>query len=192
MVDDARPHRSAVARRSPPRGGRPPRGPRHEPQRPSRVRRRRPTAGCRRRGRQTKPRRRVRRRVVRRCRARRPAGDHARHRPHPPCALSGRLNSPVAVEVVGGLRSTSRRAIRMTPELSPSHRVRYPPVRVTRRVWGRTDASGVSPHSHRSTVRQETTCPATCTFDVFATLDGDGSYGPDGDWGGSLGQTRSL
>lgn len=26
--------------------------------------------------------------------------------------------------------------------------------------------------------------PARYTFDVFSTLDGYGSYGPDGDWGG--------
>ena len=30
--------------------------------------------------------------------------------------------------------------------------------------------------------------PATCTFDVFSTLDGYGSYGPDGDWGGYWGK----
>ena len=30
--------------------------------------------------------------------------------------------------------------------------------------------------------------PATYTFDVFATLDGYGSYGPDGDWGGYWGK----
>jgi dihydrofolate reductase len=30
--------------------------------------------------------------------------------------------------------------------------------------------------------------PATYTFDVFSTLDGYGSYGPDGDWGGYWGK----
>jgi hypothetical protein len=25
---------------------------------------------------------------------------------------------------------------------------------------------------------------ATCTFDVFTSLDGNASYGPPGDWGG--------
>ncbi len=30
--------------------------------------------------------------------------------------------------------------------------------------------------------------PATYTFDVLATLDGYGSYGPDGDWGGYWGK----
>lgn len=30
--------------------------------------------------------------------------------------------------------------------------------------------------------------PATYTFDVFATLDGFGSYGPEGDWGGFWGK----
>ena len=30
--------------------------------------------------------------------------------------------------------------------------------------------------------------PAIYTFDVFATLDGYGSYGPDGDWGGYWGK----
>ena len=29
---------------------------------------------------------------------------------------------------------------------------------------------------------------ATYTFDVFATLDGYGSYGPEGDWGGYWGK----
>jgi hypothetical protein len=29
---------------------------------------------------------------------------------------------------------------------------------------------------------------ATYTFDVFSTLDGYGSYGPDGDWGGYWGK----
>jgi dihydrofolate reductase len=30
--------------------------------------------------------------------------------------------------------------------------------------------------------------PATYTFDVFSSLDGYGSYGPDGDWGGYWGR----
>ena len=30
--------------------------------------------------------------------------------------------------------------------------------------------------------------PATYTFDVFASLDGYGAYGPDGDWGGYWGK----
>ncbi len=30
--------------------------------------------------------------------------------------------------------------------------------------------------------------PAIYTFDIFATLDGYGSYGPDGDWGGYWGK----
>ena len=30
--------------------------------------------------------------------------------------------------------------------------------------------------------------PATYTFDIFSTLDGYGSYGPDGDWGGYWGK----
>ena len=29
---------------------------------------------------------------------------------------------------------------------------------------------------------------ASYTFDVFSTLDGYGSYGPDGDWGGYWGK----
>ena len=29
---------------------------------------------------------------------------------------------------------------------------------------------------------------ATYTFDIFSTLDGYGSYGPDGDWGGYWGK----
>jgi dihydrofolate reductase len=33
--------------------------------------------------------------------------------------------------------------------------------------------------------------PATYTFDVFSTLDGFGSYGPDGDWGGYWGKQGS-
>jgi dihydrofolate reductase len=32
--------------------------------------------------------------------------------------------------------------------------------------------------------REEATLAALYTFDVFSTLDGYGSYGPDGDWGG--------
>jgi dihydrofolate reductase len=40
----------------------------------------------------------------------------------------------------------------------------------------------------RSTVLEENIMTATYTFDVFATLDGYGSYGPDGDWGGYWGK----
>ena len=29
---------------------------------------------------------------------------------------------------------------------------------------------------------------ATCTFDIFSTLDGYGSYGPNGNWGGYWGK----
>ena len=29
---------------------------------------------------------------------------------------------------------------------------------------------------------------ATYTFDIFSTLDGYGSYGPDGNWGGYWGK----
>jgi hypothetical protein len=36
----------------------------------------------------------------------------------------------------------------------------------------------------RSTALEEGIMTATYTFDVFSTLDGYGSYGPDGDWGG--------
>jgi dihydrofolate reductase len=35
---------------------------------------------------------------------------------------------------------------------------------------------------------EESIMTATYTFDVFATLDGYGSYGPDGDWGGYWGK----
>jgi dihydrofolate reductase len=35
---------------------------------------------------------------------------------------------------------------------------------------------------------QESTMSATYTFDIFSTLDGYGSYGPDGDWGGYWGK----
>jgi dihydrofolate reductase len=37
-------------------------------------------------------------------------------------------------------------------------------------------------------VLEESIMTATYTFDVFATLDGYGSYGPDGDWGGYWGK----
>jgi len=36
--------------------------------------------------------------------------------------------------------------------------------------------------------RKESTVTALYTFDVFSTLDGYGSYGPDGDWGGYWGK----
>ena len=32
---------------------------------------------------------------------------------------------------------------------------------------------------------------ATYTFDIFSTLDGYGSYGPEGDWGGYWGKQGS-
>jgi dihydrofolate reductase len=35
---------------------------------------------------------------------------------------------------------------------------------------------------------QESTMTAAYTFDIFSTLDGYGSYGPDGDWGGYWGK----
>src|SRR4051812_15144945 len=35
---------------------------------------------------------------------------------------------------------------------------------------------------------RSTTMTATYTFDVFSTLDGYGSYGEDGDWGGYWGK----
>jgi dihydrofolate reductase len=40
----------------------------------------------------------------------------------------------------------------------------------------------------RSSVLKESIMTATYTFDVFSTLDGYGSYGPDGDWGGYWGK----
>src|SRR5204862_6591838 len=36
--------------------------------------------------------------------------------------------------------------------------------------------------------RKETNVTALYTFDVFSTLDGYGSYGPEGDWGGYWGK----
>jgi hypothetical protein len=47
--------------------------------------------------------------------------------------------------------------------------------------------SSLSPHT-RSTAFEERIMTATYTFDVFSTLDGYGSYGPDGDWGGYWGK----
>ena len=41
---------------------------------------------------------------------------------------------------------------------------------------------------HHPTRSPGGTVSATYTFDVFATLDGFGSYGPDGDWGGYWGK----
>jgi dihydrofolate reductase len=38
------------------------------------------------------------------------------------------------------------------------------------------------------TTLEENDMPATYTFDIFSTLDGYGSYGPDGDWGGYWGK----
>jgi dihydrofolate reductase len=40
----------------------------------------------------------------------------------------------------------------------------------------------------RSTAPEETTMTATYTFDVFSSLDGFGSYGADGGWGGYWGK----
>src|SRR4029079_4745763 len=37
-------------------------------------------------------------------------------------------------------------------------------------------------------VRHDRTMTALYTFDVFSTLDGYGSYGPEGDWGGYWGK----
>jgi dihydrofolate reductase len=47
--------------------------------------------------------------------------------------------------------------------------------------------SSLYPHP-RSTVLEESIMTATYTFDIFSTLDGYGSYGPDGDWGGYWGK----
>jgi dihydrofolate reductase len=47
--------------------------------------------------------------------------------------------------------------------------------------------SSLSRHT-RSTASEESIMAATYTFDVFSTLDGYGSYGPDGDWGGYWGK----
>ena len=47
--------------------------------------------------------------------------------------------------------------------------------------------SGLYPHT-RSTALEESIMSATYTFDVFSSLDGYGSYGPPGDWGGYWGK----
>ena len=47
--------------------------------------------------------------------------------------------------------------------------------------------SSLYPHT-RATVLEERIVTATYTFDIFSTLDGYGSYGPDGDWGGYWGK----
>jgi dihydrofolate reductase len=47
--------------------------------------------------------------------------------------------------------------------------------------------SGLSPHT-RSTTYEESVMTATYTFDVFSSLDGYGSYGAPGDWGGYWGK----
>jgi dihydrofolate reductase len=50
-------------------------------------------------------------------------------------------------------------------------------------------AEGSSLYRHiRSTVLEENIMTATYTFDIFSTLDGYGSYGPGGDWGGYWGK----
>jgi hypothetical protein len=41
---------------------------------------------------------------------------------------------------------------------------------------------------YRRQEREETNVTALYTFDVFSTLDGYGSYGPEGDWGGYWGK----
>src|SRR5919106_5539124 len=48
-------------------------------------------------------------------------------------------------------------------------------------------AVGPSPYQHRSTA-EGNDMTATYTFDVFSSLDGYGSYGPPGDWGGYWGK----
>ena len=40
----------------------------------------------------------------------------------------------------------------------------------------------------RQAATKGSTMTATYTFDIFSTLDGYGSYGPDGDWGGYWGK----
>ena len=47
--------------------------------------------------------------------------------------------------------------------------------------------SSLYPHT-RSTALEESIVTATYTFDVFSSLDGYGSYGPPGDWGGYWGK----
>src|ERR671925_1452426 len=47
--------------------------------------------------------------------------------------------------------------------------------------------SSLYPHT-RSTALEESIMTATYTFDVFSSLDGYGSYGPPGDWGGYWGK----
>jgi dihydrofolate reductase len=47
--------------------------------------------------------------------------------------------------------------------------------------------AGLPPHT-RSTALEESIMTATYTFDVFSSLDGYGSYGPGGDWGGYWGK----
>jgi dihydrofolate reductase len=47
--------------------------------------------------------------------------------------------------------------------------------------------SSLYPHT-RSTALEERIMTATYTFDVFSSLDGYGSYGPPGDWGGYWGK----
>src|SRR5262245_23047272 len=49
-------------------------------------------------------------------------------------------------------------------------------------------AVGSSLYPHRSTAFEEHDMTATYTFDVFSSLDGYGSYGPPGDWGGYWGK----
>src|SRR4249920_557092 len=44
------------------------------------------------------------------------------------------------------------------------------------------------PNLPRRGKREETNVPALYTFDVYSTLDGYGSYGPEGDWGGYWGK----
>ncbi|OLZ64210.1 deaminase [Streptomyces sp. IMTB 2501] len=50
------------------------------------------------------------------------------------------------------------------------------------------DDYSVCIHNTPSTALEESTMTAVYTWDVFSTLDGYGSYGPDGDWGGYWGK----
>src|SRR2546427_8137298 len=49
-------------------------------------------------------------------------------------------------------------------------------------------SGGQLPRPHRQSLTMLIFVTATYTFDVFTTLDGYGSYGPNGDWGGYWGK----
>jgi DHA2 family multidrug resistance protein-like MFS transporter len=113
------------------------------------------------------------------------AAEAARESVDRAAAAAGRLPTPP------GWRPPGRSPRRVHGRVARGGRRRRGP----RRRSGRRGPPGVPApactagrRQHHPTRSPGGTVPATYTFDVFATLDGFGSYGPDGDWGGYRGK----